>query len=324
MGTIWRDIVTSFIMGMVIPYLLLNGVFLPKSIQEPDPIPATEATEPVTVSTGITVQKREPDGTVSPMDMEAYLVGVVLAEMPAVFETEALKAQSVAARTYTAKAALTGGKHGDGSICTESTCCQAYISEEDYLARGGTEEDLNKIRSAVWETAAQVLTYEDELIEATYFSCSGGSTEDAVEVWGTAYPYLISVDSPGEENAAYYRNTVSFTPEAFSAALGRKLTGNVKDWFEMAVYTEGGSVSAITICGEVYKGTQLRSLLGLRSAAFAIDASENEILITTKGYGHRVGLSQYGADAMAVQGSGYEQILAHYYPGTQLSGLISD
>lgn len=324
MGTLWRDILTSIFMGMVIPFFLVNGVIQVYPNRDAEQLQPTEQTELVPVSTGISVQKRDVDGTVSHMDMEEYLVGVVLAEMPASFEPEALKAQAVAARTYTAKAAVTGGKHGDGSICTDSACCQAYISEQDYLARGGTESNLNKIRSCVWATAGQVLTHEEELIEATYFSCSGGSTEDAVEVWGTAYPYLVSVESPGEEYATYYRDTVSFTPEAFASALGRELTGNVKDWFEMTIYTGGGSVSSITICGETYSGTQLRSILGLRSAAFSVDASENEILITTKGYGHRVGLSQYGADAMAVKGSGYAEILAHYYPGTTLSSLISD
>lgn len=324
MKSVWRDLFTAFIMGMVVPYFMINGVFLVHPVQEAEVIQIPEETSPVPVSTGVSALRRAPDGSVSEMDMEQYLVGVVLAEMPAYFEEEALKAQAVAARTYTAKAVITGGKHGDGSICSDIACCQAYISEEEYLTRGGTQTNLDKVRASVWSTAGQVLTYDGELIEATYFSCSGGSTENAAEVWGTAFPYLVSVDSPGEENAQYYRDTVTFTPEEFAAALELDPEGPVRDWFEMTVYTEGGSVSSITICGRKFTGIQLRSLLGLRSASFSIDASEDTVLITTRGYGHRVGLSQYGADAMAVQGSSYEEILAHYYPGTKRMRLVSN
>ena len=128
---------------------------------------------------------RQEDGTVSQMDMDGYLVGVVLAEMPVSFEEEALEAQSVVARTYARKAWETGGKHGDCSVCTRSACCQGYIGDEDYLSQGGTEEGLEKVRAAVAATSGWVLTYEGELIEATYFSCSGGSTEDAAAVWGS-------------------------------------------------------------------------------------------------------------------------------------------
>lgn len=318
-----RDLAGAFFVGMVIPYLIVNCAFLMElrnkvqtEIQQTEPAPEL-------VPAGITVCIGEESDRVS-MDMEQYLVGVVLAEMPASFEPEALKAQAVAARTYTSKAIQTGGKHGDGSLCVESTCCQAYMDEETFLSRGGTQTDLNKVRKAVWSTAGQVMIYEGALIEATYFSCSGGRTENAVEVWGTEYPYLVSVESPGEEEAAYYREEVLFSPEEMALLLNRELTGPVKDWFEQVVYTEGGSVSAAVICGKTYTGTQLRSILGLRSAAFSVDILDETICITTKGYGHRVGLSQYGADAMAVKGSGYEEILAHYYPGTEIVFLHID
>ena len=135
------------------------------------------------------------------MKMNDYLTEVLLGEMPAEFEMEALKAQAVAARTYTAKAAITGGKHGDGSVCSDSACCQAYLPQETYLMLGGTEENLEKINKAVLETTGLVLAYDGNLIEATYFSCSGGSTEDAAAVWGTEYPYLQAVASPGGGSA---------------------------------------------------------------------------------------------------------------------------
>lgn len=324
MKPLCKDILTAFFFGMILPGFLLNFsvMLLNRNAEIPDiQVTIPEETVPETVSLPMVL--RREDGTVEQMDMDTYLVGVVLAEMPAYFETEALKAQSVAARTYTHKAYATGGKHGDGSVCTQPSCCQGHIAEEDYLAGGGTQEGLDKIRSAVAATSGYVLTYEGELIEATYFSCSGGSTEDAVAVWGVDYPYLQAVSSPGEEEAAYYTDTVTFTPGQVQAALGVTLTGIPADWFGGVTYTEGGGIATMTIGGETYTGTQLRSLLNLRSTAFRISAGEDAITITTKGYGHRVGMSQYGADAMAVTGSTFSQILTHYYQGTVLTKLTS-
>jgi len=317
MKQLCRDILTAVWMGMVLPGILLNAAVLFLDTPQPEPQPPVEDTVfwPVKVRTGQTVTE---------MDMDRYLTRVVLAEMPASFEPEALKAQSIAARTYTEKASVTGGKHGDGSVCTDSACCQGYIVEEAYLEKGGTRESVDKVACAVEETSGFVLTYENELIEATYFSCSGGATEAAVAVWGTDYPYLKSVSSPGEEDAAQYVQQLSFTPEEFQNALGRKLTGSPEGWFTITTYTEGGGVAAMTIGGETYAGTELRSLLGLRSTAFMVETSASQITITTRGYGHRVGMSQYGADAMAVAGNTFEEILAHYYPGTELVRLEID
>lgn len=321
MRMLMKEILTALMMGMVVPGLVLN--FVAAALENPA---ATEPvqTEAVPVETEVVEQVALPvlvrglDGSTAEMDMDSYIVGVVLAEMPASFETEALKAQAVVARTYARKAYVYGGKHGDGSICTRSTCCQAYISEADYLEDGGSQESVDKIRSAVAATSGYVLTYEGILIEATYFSCSGGSTEDAAAVWGADFPYLQSVSSPGEEKAAYYTDTVTFTREQFCSLLGTSLFGSPDTWFGAVTYTEGGGVATMVIGGEEYTGTQLRSLLGLRSAAFSVEADAQTITITTRGFGHRVGMSQYGADAMAVQGSTYDEILAHYYQGTVL------
>ena len=256
-----------------------------------------------------------PDGRVEVMDMDEYLTGVVLAEMPASFETEALKAQSVVARTYTLRAAEAGIKHTDADVCTDHTCCQAYIAPGAYT---GGAENLEKVRSAVLATSGQVLTYNGQLIEATYFSCSGGSTEDAVAVWGTDYPYLRATSSPGEEGAIHYTDTLVLSAAEFAKNLGQSLSGDPSSWVGFTTYTAGGGVNSIRIGGRDYKGTEIRTLLGLRSTAFTILAEGDTVTITTKGYGHRVGMSQYGADAMAVAGSGYAEILAHYYKGTSL------
>lgn len=317
MRAVIKDILTALLMGLVLPGSLLNLTVFVLDRQPGEEAPQTSLPEEREEG-ALTMGLRLPQGGLETRDMDDYLVGVVLAEMPASFEPEALKAQAVAARTYTQKAAVTGGKHGDGSVCTNSACCQAYISEEDYLAGGGTQEGLEKVRSAVMDASGYVLTYEGELIEATYFSCSGGRTEDAAAVWGTDYPYLQAVDSPGEE-AAYNTDEVCFTPEAFQEALGVALTGSPETWFGTAAYTEGGGIATLTIGGQTYTGTDLRAMLGLRSTAFTVTTGPDEILITTRGYGHRVGMSQYGAEAMAVGGSTYRQILEHYYPGTELT-----
>lgn len=326
MKTIWKDILTALLMGMVVPGSLLNVTVALLDRNPESPVPAQTAaqeTVPETVpeTVGLSMRLRKSDGSVEEMDMDTYLVGVVLAEMPASFEPEALKAQAVVARTYTQKAYETGGKHGDGSVCTSSYCCQAYVTEADYLSQGGTQEGLEKIRDAVTATSGYVLTYGGELIEATYFSCSGGSTEDAAAVWGTDFPYLQAVASPGEENAAHFMDTVTFTPQVFQDVLGTRLSGSPRSWFGSATYTDGGGVASITIGGGTYTGTQLRALFGLRSTAFTVSATDTEITITTHGYGHRVGMSQYGADAMAVSGSTFEEILAYYYQGTELTRL---
>lgn len=321
MNSIWKDMITAFFMGAVLPGLLLNGASAFFLNSSPEPTVQETAVEEIPSREIHPMRLRRKDGRLKAMDLEEYLVGVVLGEMPASFEEEALKAQAVVARTYTQKAYESGGKHGDSSICTDPACCQAYISEDAYLQRNGNEDDLEKVRSAVEDTAGLVLTYEEALIEATYFSCSGGSTEDAAAVWGTDFPYLQAVESPGEEQAAYYTDVVTFTPQSFQAALGEPLSGAPDSWFGEAAYTNGGGVAEMTIGSKIYTGTQLRRLLNLRSTAFSIRAGEDCIEITTKGYGHRVGMSQYGADAMAVTGCTFEEILAHYYPGTNLRPL---
>jgi len=322
MKSIWKEIRTAILLGALIPaFLLWFGTVL-LEIQEESAVKESTVSavqEPQAAQYFVPVREGE---SVEIRELDDYLVGVVLAEMPASFDTEALKAQAVVARTYTMRAYMTGGKHGDGSVCTDFSCCQAYISPDTYLEQGGSPDGLKRIQTAVQDTAGLVLTYDSRLIEATYFSCSGGSTEDAVAVWGTDYPYLQATESPGEEQAAHYTDTVSFTPDQFRHALGVTLKGNPADWFGNVTYTEGGGVDTMQIGDTTYKGTQLRELLSLRSTAFTVTAGE-EITITTRGYGHRVGMSQYGADAMALAGNGFADILAHYYRGTALTTLES-
>lgn len=253
------------------------------------------------------------------MPLEEYVAGVVLAEMPASFEMEALKAQAVVARTYVLRRLEGDSKHADAAICGKSDCCQGYRGELDYLANGGTAANVEKVKRATRETEGIVLLYKGKLIEATYFSCSGGITEDAEAVWGRDVPYLQSIASPGEEKATKYIDTTYLSVDDFEKRLNVELTGEPNSWIGKIVYTDGQGVDTIEICGVPYKGTELRTKLGLHSTSFTISVIGKTVVITTKGYGHRVGMSQYGADAMAVNGDTYDRILTHYYQDVVLS-----
>lgn len=185
-------------------------------------------------------------------------------------------------------------------------------------------ESVDKIKTAVNSTAGMVLVYENELIDATYFSCSGGATEDAEAVWGREIPYLKSVESPGEEDAAHYVDTVRFTLLEFLDQLGFEGVNKRNVQIGKLESTTGGGVASIEICGKVFTGTQLRKLLKLRSTSFMISVVGDTVTITTKGFGHRVGMSQYGADAMAVCGATFGEILSHYYLKTELISFEFD
>ena len=265
----------------------------------------------------------EKEGTVEEMELDTYVMCVLLGEVPAEFEAEALKAQAIATRTYTLRKVLRQNKH-DAHLCTQASCCQAFMEPSMYLASRGTQRDIEKINTAVLATSGQVLTYEGNLIEATYFSCSGGMTEDAEAVWGTSVPYLQSVISPGEENAKYYERELQFTRTEFLSKLGLDQSLAISERDIDLHYTSGGGVDQMTVCGIAFDGTQVRTLLNLPSTAFRISIVEDTVLITTRGYGHRVGMSQYGADAMAVSGYQFDEILKHYYPGADIVIFTAD
>lgn len=313
----WKEILCAGVLGLLLPAVALRWAWS-KRIPEDIPAQTLETAPTQAKSRSLSIPVLLEDGPAVSMDMEEYLAGVILAEMPADFELEAKKAQAVVARTYALLRNVTAVKHDGGAVCTDPSCCQGYISPEEYVQKGGGWDAVEQARQAARQTQDQVLTYDGALIEATYFSCSGGRTEDAVAVWGADIPYLRSTDSPGEENAAHYTDTVRFSASEFTSALGAELSGTPETWFGEITYTQGGGVDTMVIGGVTYKGTTLRACLGLRSTAFAMTALGDTITVTTKGYGHRVGMSQYGAEAMAAQGSSYDQILAHYYQGTTL------
>ena len=239
MNQFWKEMSLAGMMGIVVPGILIGlGVATMKMQDVPVPTAAPVAeTAPVDVVQQTMVPVLSADGTPLQMELSEYLTGVVLAEMPASFEMEALKAQAVVARTYTIRAWERSKKHEAAAVCMNPSCCQGYRSEEEYLQKGGKAEDVARIRDAVTSTENLVLTYEGELIEATYFSCSGGSTEDAVAVWGTKVPYLESVASPGEDQSKHFETQKIFSVEEFLTALGQDSSKHLKSEDIIFTYT---------------------------------------------------------------------------------------
>ena len=321
----WIDILFVLVIGLAFPSILFGSIKNNNSVEsqetaENQPTNTTiTQTEETYLKTKREISVKTNNGKIEKIELDQYIVGVVLQEMPATFELEALKAQAVVARTYTLKRAELGNKHTDADVCTDPSCCQGYCSPDKYISERGTQDDLDKISLAVTSTSGQVLVYNNDLIEATYFSCSGGMTEDALAVWGSDVPYLQATESPGEEQASHHTDTVFFSMGEFADLLDVSLSDSWEEWIETVSYTAGGGIETICICGKTYTGTQMRKLLGLRSTSFTLTVVGDVVTITTKGYGHRVGMSQYGADAMAVQGCNYIEILSHYYQGAVLA-----
>ena len=269
------------------------------------------------------------NGTVRTLTLEEYLPGVVAGEMPAAFDMEALRSQAVAARTYTLyKLSQTRPTHAGASLCDDPGCCQEWVDEPALREKWGVDYDyyMDRIRTAVESTDGQYLSYEDAPILACFHSSSPGQTQSSQKVWGTALPYLVSVSSPETaESVPNFVSTVELSPEEFrtlaEAALPQAVFADQPgDWLGARTVDESGRVSTLTIGSESVPGTAVRDIYSLRSACFDVAWTGRSFLFTVTGYGHGAGMSQYGANVMAKNGSGYEEILAHYYPGTVLTG----
>ena len=311
------QIATAVLLGLLLPGMVirLSGPEIKNEFIQT--APSTQAQEEIR-ETGIWVLTA--DGTTQWMLLEEYVVGVILAEMPTAYNHQALCAQAVVARTYALKR-QSGEKHPKGAVCTDPACCQAYLEISAYLDGLGFAEDVTVASRAVEQTQGMVVTYNDQLIEATYFHSSGGKTEEALAVWGVDLPYLQVVESPGEEALEDYSNRTFYTVAELERLLERDLLGLPGTWLGWTTYTPGGGVETIMLSGVQYTGTQLRSLLKLNSTAFTIEAESDGLWFTALGKGHRVGMSQTGAQAMALNGSSWQEILAHYYPGTRIDKM---
>ena len=328
-------VATALILLLVVflgPMLFLGG---PPEDPEEDPLPT--ATLPID-RTAITpgsdasrlVRVRMEDGTAATLTLADYLWRVVAAEMPASFEREALRAQAVTARTYTLyqMGIGTNPNHPEADMCTDIACCQAYLDPDQAAANwgDGASAYAAKITDAVSSTDGQAIFYEGALIDAVFFSSAAGRTLDAVEVWGGSVPYLTGVESPEGEEVPNYHTTVAVSLEDFRETFLAQypqadLSGDPSGWFQSLRPTSSGGVNTVEVGGVVVKGSELRSLFGLRSAHFTVTAGAEGVTFSVTGYGHGVGMSQYGANAMARAGASWQEILEHYYTGVTIAPL---
>lgn len=252
--------------------------------------------------------------------IDEYIKGVVAAEMPASFEEEALKAQAVAARTYTLK-----HMEANPDIASDDIE-QAYLSKEELKQKWGNDYELywNKISKAVDDTANEVMVYEDEMIDAVFHSTSAGYTENSENIWSESMPYLKAVDSYQDENAPDFITEKSINSLEVVGRLQAKYSDIILtdapliQQIQIIERSEGGYVLKIQIGNKIISGADLRLILGLKSSNFTISQNGDNVLFTTKGYGHGVGMSQYGANFMAQDGNTYKEILKHYYQGIEI------
>ena len=271
------------------------------------------------------------EGKLQQMDMETYLLGVVRAEMPAAFHEEALKAQTVAARTYVLHKIAGGGSanHPQADACDDITCCQAYKSQTDAAADWGEHaaEYEEKVRRAVTETDGECVLYEGAPVLAVFHSSSAGTTQDSQSVWSASLPYLQSVETPeGEDTVPNYHSTATFSAGELRDLLREALPetvleGSPSNWFTNIIQQPGGMVTSLSVGGVEVGGNRLRTILDLRSACFTIAFDGDEVTFSVSGYGHGVGMSQYGANVLAEDGMTYREILKWYYTGTEV-GVI--
>lgn len=272
------------------------------------------------------------------LGLEEYIIGVVAAEAPAAFEMEALKAQAVAARTYALWRKFTYGdrggnpEHPGAIVCTSHLHCQEWLSVEALRERHGKKwmkEYLPRIEEAVASTKGIIMTYNMQPIEPLYHSTSGGLTENSEDVFARTVPYLRSVSSPYEEDSPVLVDNCKITIKDFVAGIKAKHkdfkinTRKIASEINILERSNGGNIKKIKIGNKELTGREVRELFDLRSANFSVKVKGKDIHFTTKGYGHGVGMSQWGANGMAKQGSTFSEILKHYYQGVSLSVLRS-
>ena len=267
-------------------------------------------------------------GQIEELNIDEYLYGVVSSEMPASYEEEALKAQAVVARTYTIYQAINNPtKHENADICDNYACCQAWISKDERFSKWNAEEaesNWNKIVNAVNSTSGKIITYNGSPINAFFHANSGGITESSLNIWGKIdYPYLKSVETAGEEGYTQYASEVTYTKEELLSKIKEKYNECIIDYtqencIQILEYTTSGRIKTIKFGNVTIAGTEARTLLGLKSTNFTFTINNDSITFSVIGYGHGVGMSQTGADALAKTGSNFEEIIKHFYTDVEI------
>lgn len=266
---------------------------------------------------------REAQDKIEKLTLENYIRGVVAAEMPTEFELEALKAQALAARTYIIRR-LVDKDFSDvpeGAVVSDTIRHQVYLSDEELRERWGLdfERNMGRINQAVNETMGQVLTYEGKPITATFFSTSNGFTENSEEYWNAEIPYLRSVESPWDVESPKYEEVMNMSIEDFQQRLGVELAQPAstaqEPLIEIISRTAGNRVKEVKVGEKTFSGKELREKLDISSSHFDMQLKDREVVIRTKGWGHGVGMSQWGANGMAKEGYAAEDIVKYYYTG---------
>lgn len=320
----------TFILSVIIIFLFGLPLIVMMGYKEPDVNQAVPADGP-------TVRVLDKaTGKINTIPLEQYLIGVVAAEMPAKFELEALRAQAVAARTYTVKRMFWYGakpnpEHPNAEVCTDPAHCQAWITAVEQKKRWGLikySTNIDRIKTAVRMTRGLVVTYNDGLIDPVYHgSCGGKGTENAEDVWSNPIPYLRSVDCSSEYKAEEQKMTVEIRKIELIQALNGNTTatpvlaGNSGQWISPVKASERGRLQEVVVGGRKVSGTDLRKILGLSSTFLTWKDNGTKLSFTSYGKGHAVGMCQYGANGLALDGKSYSVILNHYYTGVKIKKL---
>lgn len=313
--------------GLVLALYLAPALWLHGS--EPANGQAASASVPAATETALTGDYSTVtvliDNQPTQLPLEDYVAGVVAAEIPNDFPLEAIRAQAVAARTYAVYKMAAGrpDAHPEADVCDDFHHCAAY---RDVAVAAASGSDLSRVQQAVQDTEGEILTYDGAPIAAVFHCVSGPRTEAARDVWGEDVPYLQSVVSPGGTAYSGYEAAVTVSAAEFREKVAETfpsadVSGPPNDWFKASVRSDAGGIITVQLGGVTVEGTAVRELFGLQSTNFTITTTDDSITFHTIGYGHGVGLSQYGAKYMAEQGADYTQILAHYYPDTVLRNV---
>lgn len=323
-----RSIIVTIILLLTVLLVLPSLIVLPlnhEHASEAKQTPKKDSVQkiiPLSASVPVSVYRAE-DKSVDHISLDDYLVGVVACEMPAKFEIEALKAQTLAARTYVINRLLNKSSGlPDGAEVIDTTADQVYKSKAELKQLWGSDYDwkIKKIEQAVTETEDQIITYQGQIIQTpSFFSTSDGYTENAENYWETKIPYLKSVPSPWDKTSPKYEKTTTLSVAKVDAALGVQLPQQDGAVGKVTKWTTGKQVGSILIDGKTFTGREVREKLGLPSADFRMVRNGTDVEITTKGYGHGVGMSQYGANGLAKEGKNYKQIIKYYYTGVEIS-----
>lgn len=316
-------VVTVFVIIMIPAMLVLPfsankaGGKLAENLEQPAKKEGSTPSPAVEVSV-----YRSESKTIQKLPLETYIIGVVAAEMPAIFEIEALKAQALTARTYIVNQLLANDASGlpEGADVTDTVTNQVYKNNDELKKQWGSDYKwkIGKVTKAVNDTKGQIITYDGKPITASFFSTSNGYTENSEAYWKSPRPYLKSVASPWDkEISEKFYNTKIVSVADFERKLGVRIN-NGDNIGTITARTPGKRVGTVNINGKKLTGKEIREALDLRSADFSWERKGKNIVITTKGYGHGVGMSQYGANGMALEGRNSEDIVKYFYKGVEI------